>query len=95
MYLGADWREREAHRQERHGVTVKQAEEALADPTRVVFEPDYASVSGSSVRVIGYSQAAETILTVIVVVEEGGKEWGGSAWPSNPRDRSYYERTDR
>ena len=94
MYRGVDWREREAHMHERHGVTVEQAEEALADPRRVVFEPDYASVSGSSVRVIGYSQAAGTILTVIVVLGEDGKEWGGSAWPSNPRDRSYYERTD-
>ncbi|MEN2737836.1 hypothetical protein ABCS02_08605 [Microbacterium sp. X-17] len=56
MYLGVDWSEREAHMEERHGVTVEQAEEALADPRRIVFEPDYASRSGRSVRVIGYSR---------------------------------------
>jgi len=33
--------------EERHGVSVEQAEEALADPNRIVFEPDYASKSGS------------------------------------------------
>ncbi|MBX3195680.1 MAG: hypothetical protein KF727_11365 [Microbacteriaceae bacterium] len=95
MYLGVDWSEREAHMQERHGVTVEQAEEALADPDRVVFEPDYASRSGSSVRVVGYSETAGGVLTVIVVVDESGKEWGGSGWLANARDLSYYERSGR
>jgi hypothetical protein len=77
--------------QEGHGVSVEQAEEALADERRVVFEPDYASRSGQSVRVIGYSTSADKVLTVIVVTDENGKEWGGSGWPANKRDKSYYE----
>ncbi len=94
MYLDVDWSEREAHMLESHGITVEQAEEALADPNRVVFEPDYASVSGSSVRIIGHSQGAEQLVTVIVVVDEQGKEWGASGWPANLRDRAYYERAN-
>lgn len=64
---------------ERHGIPSEHAEEALADDTRVAFEPDYASRSGQSVPV-----------TVIVVIDEHGKERGGSAWPSNRRDVTYY-----
>jgi uncharacterized DUF497 family protein len=33
---------------ERHGVTVEQANEALADPDALVFDPDYASQSGAA-----------------------------------------------
>jgi hypothetical protein len=39
----------------RHGITVEQANEALADPDALVFDPDYASQSGRSVRTIGWS----------------------------------------
>lgn len=45
--------------EERHGVTVEKAEEALADSNRVVFAPDYASRSGNSVRVVGYYERSE------------------------------------
>ena len=38
----------------RHGITAKQADEALTDPEAVVFDPDYASLSGRSVRTIGW-----------------------------------------
>lgn len=75
---------------DRHGVTPEQAEEALTDDSRVVFEPDYASQSGQSVRVIGFSPSIGDVLTVIVVIDEHGKEWGGSAWRSNRRDLAYY-----
>lgn len=91
MYRNVDWSERAAHMQEGHGVSVEQAEEALADERRVVFEPDYASRSGQSVRVIGYSESADKVLTVIVVTDDEGKEWGGSGWPANQRDQMYYE----
>lgn len=93
MYQGVDWSERAAHMQGGHGVTVEQAEEALADPNRVVFEPDYASISGSSVRIVGYSETAGRVLTVIVVVDGDGKAWGGSGWPANTKDQGYYERS--
>ncbi len=76
--------------QEKHGITVDQAEEALADDNRVVFEPDYASQSGQSVRVIGKASSLDEVLTVIVVIDEERKEWGASGWIANRRDRSYY-----
>ncbi len=56
----------------------------------MVFEPDYASVSGQSVRVIGFAPSSDAVLTVIVVVDGNGKEWGGSAWSSNRRDMAHY-----
>ncbi len=42
----------------RHGVSAEQANEALADPDALVFDPDYASQSGRSVRTIGWSSRA-------------------------------------
>lgn len=76
---------------ERHQITPEQAEEALADEQCVVFEPDYASVSGQSIRVIGAAASIGQVLTVIVVADGAGKVWGASAWRSNRRDRAYYE----
>lgn len=76
---------------ERHRITPEQADEALADEQCVIFEPDYASVSGRSIRVIGAAPGVGAVLTVIVVVDESGKLWGASAWRSNRRDLAYYE----
>jgi len=89
VFQNVDWSEREEHMLERHGVTPEQAEEALADDTRIVFEPDYASQSGQSVRVIGFAPSIGAV-TVIVVLDDVGKEWGGSAWKANQRDAGYY-----
>ena len=89
MFTGVDWSERDAHMYDRHGITTGQAEEALADPERVVIEPEYASRSGQSVRIIGYAPSLGTILTVIVVVDRG-HEYGASGWPANDKDRSIY-----
>lgn len=47
----------------RHGVTVEQANEALTDLHALVFAPDYASLSGHSVRAIGWSDTAGRLLT--------------------------------
>lgn len=80
---------------DRHGITPEQAEEALSDESRVVFEPDYASQSGRSVRVIGFAASVGAVVTVIVVVDDDGKEWGGSAWRANRRDVRYYELLER
>jgi uncharacterized DUF497 family protein len=73
----------------KRGLTPAQANEALADPSAVTFNPDYNSKSGESVRTIGYSPSAGTILTVITV-EENGIVYGANAWKSNSRDRYYY-----
>jgi uncharacterized DUF497 family protein len=64
------WSHRGGYMAERHGVSVEQANEALADPDALVFDPDYASQSGRSVRTIGWSSSAGRLLTVITVTED-------------------------
>jgi hypothetical protein len=91
MFTDVDWSERDAHMFTRHGLQTWVADEALEDPNRIVIEPDYASKSGASVRIIGYSPTLKTVLTVIVVVDEG-REYGASGWESNSKDRSIYYR---
>lgn len=92
MFTNVDWSERDAHMFERHGITTGQAEEALADPERVVLVPDYASRSGQSVRVIGFAQSIDRVLSIIIVVDDE-REYGASGWPSNHRDhRICYEK---
>lgn len=76
----------------RHAVTVEMANEAYGDPDAVVFDPDPASRSGSSVRTIGYSTTAAAVLVVITVLE-GGTIFGANAWRANPSAvRRYKER---
>jgi hypothetical protein len=51
VFETADW----SHRGDyiaKHGVTPDEADEALADPDRVVIKPDPASKSGRGVRII-------------------------------------------
>lgn len=50
----------------KHSVTAAMANDALADPERLVIDPDPSSQSGQTIRVIGYSAARGRILTVIV-----------------------------
>lgn len=78
----------------KHGVTTSQADEALEDPNRIVIEPDYASISGESIRVIGYCPSLNTILTVILVTDpvDGLITYGASGWESNIKDRNIYYR---
>jgi hypothetical protein len=78
---------------ERHGVTVEQADEALADPDALVFDPDYASQSGRSVRTIGWSSSAGRLLTVITVTEDD-VAYGVNGWPANDIDARHYRDAD-
>lgn len=55
-----------------------------------MFDPDYNSKSGESVRIVGYSLSADAVITVITV-EKDGIVYGASAWKSNAKDRRYYE----
>ena len=95
-----DWRHREdyirtrsARRSEETDIDPTWASEAAADPLAQVIDPDPASTSGRSVRVIGYSPTADTVITVIVVDEEG-ITYGVNAWRANPKDeRDYWEST--
>ena len=73
-----------------HDVTPSEANEAVSDPERVVIEPDYNSVSGRSVRIIGFSQTMGDVLTVIVLTYED-VTYGVKAWRSNVRDRRIYK----
>ena len=74
------------------------ADEAVADPGAAWLDPDPASASGLSVRVIGYSLLAGGVLTVILLPARtdpddtpAGDWWGANAWGSNDRDRRIYE----
>jgi hypothetical protein len=66
-----------------HGVTPGDADEALADPARLVLDPDPASQSGRSVRTIGWSETKAHPLTVITV-DDDGTTYGVNGWESNP-----------
>ncbi len=85
----ADWSERGNYISAKHGVSPAEANDALSDPLRLVIEPDPASKSGRSVRVIGYSQAVEAVITVIVLEYEG-RIHGVNAWRSNTTDLRRY-----
>lgn len=88
--MAVDWSYRSDYIVRHHGVTTDQADKAMADSNAVVFDPDYNSKSGDSVRTIGDSPSFGDILTVITV-EEDGVTYGVNAWKSNERDRRYYQ----
>jgi hypothetical protein len=60
----------------------------------VVLDPDPASISGRSIRTIGYSASFGDILTVITV-EDDGITYGSNAWRANDRDRRTYRERNR
>ena len=74
MGEGIDWRHRGEYIS-KHGLTPDLADEANADPNRLVIDPDPASVSGRTVRIIGWSTTIQTLITVIVL-PDGGITWG-------------------
>ncbi len=75
-----------------HQVTVQAANEALADPDALLFDPDPKSTSGQSARVIGYSPTAAAVLVVILVrrKDRPGSWWGANGWRANNTDRRIY-----
>lgn len=88
MFETADWSHRGGYIA-KHGTNPDVANEALADPDRVVINPDPASKSGRSVRVIGFSITAQAVLTVIVI-DDAGSTHGVNAWEANARDLRLY-----
>ena len=76
-----------------HGISVQVANDALADPDRVVIEPDYNSRTGRSVRIIGYSMLAQGIVTVIVL-SDGGVDYGVNGWLANEKDQRIYREAE-
>lgn len=76
-----------------HGVSVAEANDALADVDAVWFDPDPKSQSGMSIRVIGYCPSRRELLTVILVREPGfDRLWGANGWPANSADRAVYQK---
>lgn len=57
--------------------------------TAWVIDPDPASVSGRTVRVIGWSPSLRQVVTVIVL-PDGEVTWGVNAWPANSTDQRRY-----
>ena len=88
MGEGIDWRHRGDYIT-KHGLTPDVADEAFADPNRLVIDPDPASVSGRSVRIIGWSVSIRALVTVIVLPDEA-TVWGVNAWLSNSTDQRRY-----
>lgn len=91
------WSKRGDYIWRRHRVRSAWANEAVHDGSAVRFRPDPASLSGDAVRVIGYSVAAQAILTVILLPGDtdpkepaAGEWWGVNAWPASDRDRRLY-----
>lgn len=89
VFETADWTHRAEYIVAKHQVFSAWADEAIADPDRVVINPDPASTSGRSVRIIGYSITAQAVLTVIVLDNEG-TTFGVNAWKASARDRRLY-----
>jgi uncharacterized DUF497 family protein len=87
-----DWSHRREHVEDK-GITTEQANEALDDSERVLIDPDPRSVTGESVRVIGYSEAAGAVLTVVVVVRDG-QAYGATVWRANRRELRLYKRKE-
>jgi uncharacterized DUF497 family protein len=91
--VGADWSFRGDYMFARHGVSPGEADEALDDPDALVFDPDYASQPGRSIRTIGYSSTAGRMLTVITV-RDGDTVYGVNGWPANSSNVRRYREGD-
>ena len=88
-----DWSRRGDYMYASHGISVSVANDALADPDRVVIDPDYNSATGRGVRIIGYSMLAQGIVTVIVL-SDGGVDYGVNGWLANEKDQRIYREAE-
>jgi hypothetical protein len=84
-----DWTHGAEHMKDAHGIEVSWANEALEDPDALQINPDPSSISGQSVRTVGYSTSAGSVLTVITVAE-GETVYGANGWRSNQTDIKRY-----
>ena len=87
-----DWTYGAQHMWDNHKVATVEADEAANDIDAIWFDPDPASRSNRSVRVIDYSHSRRAILTVILVNQGDGAYYGANGWESNLADqRRYWE----
>lgn len=89
MTQRVDWSHRGEYMHTRHGVTPTEANDALTDPDAVTIDPDPASLTGDSVRVIGQAHTTGRIITVIILDHEGTR-YGVNGWPANTTDQKRY-----
>lgn len=73
----------------KHGVSPELADEAFCDPNRLVLDPDPASRSGKTVRVIGWCRSVQRHVTVIAL-PAAEATYGVNAWFSNSTDQRHY-----
>lgn len=97
MTWRVDWSKRADYIRARHGIEPDWATQAVNDPDAYWADPDPASKSGGSVRVIGHSRNAGELLTVIVLPADtdpvdrpDGDWWGVNAWLANTKDQRIY-----
>jgi hypothetical protein len=92
-----DWLHRGRTRSARNGpkefdVEPEWATEAALDERRLIA-PDPASKSGRTIRVVGWSDGARRVLTVLLLSKDQpptGAWWGVNAWAANSRDARLY-----
>lgn len=88
MHDYLDWRYRGEYIA-KHDITPALANEAYDDPNRLVLNPDPASKSGKTVRIIGWCRSIQRHITVIVLPDTEAT-YGVNAWFSNSTDRKNY-----
>ena len=86
-----DWSLAVEHMWSRHLILLTWAQEAVRDANRVILNPDPASRSGTSIRVIGYSPGADVVL-VVIIVELQGRLFAASAWRANKSQERRYRK---
>jgi hypothetical protein len=69
--------------------------EVVADPDRLVDEPDPHSAHLNSVRIVGYSPTASMVITVAALRDRYGVLQGASAWKTRGAALRQYMRGKR
>lgn len=91
-YEFVDWETAAGHIWHTHQILIEWVKEACADVDRVILDPDPASKSGRSLRIVGFSSSFGHPITVVAIRRQSRLEVT-SAWRSNSRDaRIYRER---
>lgn len=81
----------------KHGITVHQAAEAVADLDAVLYDPDPKGQSGKIARLLGYSTSRRKVLVVILVkrADRPNAWWGANGWEANTTDTNTYRKENK